>query len=137
MAVVDDEDFESVSGIKWRINKQKEVSYALSRSGYLHRFIMGNPSGMVVDHINHNGLDCRRSNLRVCTRSQNAMNRNGPRRNTISGVRGVTFRKGRFTAAINVGGISKHLGNFHSAYEASEAYQSANRKFFGEFGGKF
>ena len=82
VAIIDDEDFERVSRYKWVSLKNKRTVYA-SRSSdlkggkktmYMHRFIMNPPSDMQVDHINGDGLDNRRVNLRVCTQSQNLKN---------------------------------------------------------------
>jgi hypothetical protein len=86
-AIIDEEDFELVSSIKWYeskvIRKGKYYnSYALGKLGTdkkrktvsMHRLIMGNPEGLVIDHINHNGLDNQKSNLRAVTASENQKN---------------------------------------------------------------
>jgi len=86
-AIIDEEDFELVSSIKWYESKsiikgKYYNSYALGKLGTdknrktvsMHRLIMGNPEGLVIDHINHNGLDNRKSNLRAVTFSENQKN---------------------------------------------------------------
>lgn len=63
----------------------------------LHRFIMNTPKGLLVDHINHNGLDNRKSNLRNCTAKENRANRRkNPTRNPlyILGYKWIMFEKG-------------------------------------------
>ena len=75
----DEEDFEEVSGHCWLILKNGYVSCGLDgKTVTLHRFLMSPPQGMVIDHINHNKADNRRSNLRICTVSENALNRAVP-----------------------------------------------------------
>lgn len=71
-AIVDKEDYDRVSKYRWYYNN----GYAVSDFGVrMHRFIMNPPHDMVVDHINHNRLDNRRSNLRICTQFENSQNR--------------------------------------------------------------
>lgn len=71
-ALVDDADFERVSAIKWCLLPVKNLRYAKSNNNLLlHRFIMEPPADMCIDHINGNGLDNRRCNLRVCTLAEN------------------------------------------------------------------
>lgn len=70
-AVIDDEDYDKVKTIKW----YNVHGYARSRSGVsMHRLILNAPDGLVVDHRNHNRMDNRKSNLRVCTQKENAKN---------------------------------------------------------------
>lgn len=94
-AIVDDDDFDRVSEFKWSftgngyairgIGSRKNRKYQL-----LHRFIMGDPTGH-IDHINGDGLDCRKSNMRVVTHAQNLRNQKTGRQ--ISGRRGVYWDK--------------------------------------------
>lgn len=84
-AKVDDDDYDRVVALgAWHcIPISKELAYACNSSRhqgrhkkvYMHRFIMNAPKGLEVDHINHDGLDNRKSNLRVCTHSENLRNR--------------------------------------------------------------
>src|SRR5688572_20855227 len=80
IAIVDDADYDFITSFKWHARKgsSRKVSmyYANSyKAGMMHRLIMGNPIGMQVDHINHNPMDNRRCNLRVCTIKENLRNR--------------------------------------------------------------
>jgi len=100
----------------------------------LHRIIMNPPKGLIVDHINHNGLDNRRSNLRLCTNSQNQMNRTKTRANT-SGYKGVRYNKntGKYQACITANKRNFYLGTFETAEEAVKAYRKAAKRLHGKF----
>lgn len=134
VAIVDDEDFALVSRYSWHFNS---YGYAgarergTQRSLLMHRVIMNAPPGVDVDHINHDGLDNRRLNLRLCTRSQNNANMRPPRPGQF---KGVWKRRGeRYQARIQVTGKDTVLGTFGSAEEAARAYDAAAREGFGEF----
>lgn len=91
-------------------------------SYYLHRFLTQCPKNLYVDHINHNGLDNRRScNLRVVTSGQNLQNRRGATRaNKSSCIRGVTWDKSnkKWVAYMTIDGKNKHLGRFNDLEQA-------------------
>jgi hypothetical protein len=98
----------------------------------LHRFLMGNPKGKLIDHINHDTLDNRRSvNLREATVSENLQNRKGLTSHNTSGFRGVSFdkSKGKYRAYIRVNNKLKALGCFESAVEAADVASAARRKY--------
>jgi HNH endonuclease len=86
---------------------------------YLHRLLMDAPAGLDVDHINGNGLDNRRCNLRVVTRSLNALNRRA--------VRGLWRDGTRWRAALCVAGVRHDLGSHATADAARRAYCRARR----------
>src|SRR3990167_7351351 len=94
-AMVDDEDYKYLSQWGWHLHISKFTNYARrvesnpkgSKNLYMHRVIMQTPKGMVTDHINRNGLDNRRKNLRVCTQAQNMANARMRKDNT-SGATG-------------------------------------------------
>src|SRR3990167_9841185 len=97
-SLIDDEDFEIVNGIKWFCLSVEKLSYAATNVKLsngkstlllMHRLILGNHSGITIDHINGNGLDNRKSNLRFCTHAQNMANRKTPTTNK-SGYKGVS-----------------------------------------------
>lgn len=100
----------------------------------LHRLIMDCPNGMVVDHINHNKSDNRKSNLRICTNSQNAMNSRIGSNNT-SGTKGVYYSKSRdvWIAFIIKDGKRIFLGYFKNIKDAIKTRKNAEIKYFGEF----
>lgn len=101
----------------------------------MHWEIVGQPAGMDhVDHINGDGLDNRRCNLRHATRSQNAINQDLSVRNK-SGHRGVHWSKARkrWIAVISYERRQHYLGSFRTKEEAAEAYAKAAEKHHGEF----
>lgn len=134
-ALVNAEDFDRVSKHRWYLldsNKKGKLFYAISRiegkTTLLHRFILG---GQTWDHANGNGLDCRRENLRECTRQQNNFNRKFTKNKT--GFHGVYKIRERFQASIRINGRNKSLGYFATAEEAAEARETGAKKLFGKF----
>jgi hypothetical protein len=123
VTLVDDEDFDWLTAIgKWHVEFRGIRMYARHRSGYMHRIIMNRPA-LDVDHHDGDGLNNRRSNLRVATRSANMLNPNVTRRlDNKSGKTGVhfdTFYKG-WKAEIKVNGKKYHLG-VHDTLDAAIA----------------
>ena len=103
-AMVDDEDFDILSCIRWQISRSGERAYAIHKTrksdrsnvAYLmHRLIMRTKDGEVIDHINGDGLDNRKENLRFATHSQNLANTGRSKVNT-SGYKGVHLAGGHF-----------------------------------------
>lgn len=138
-ALVDAGDYERVSQISWSVLVTRRTSYAMTESEgsplHLHRFVMNAPDDMQVDHINGNGLDCRRSNLRLCSRTENARNYKKTISPTSSLFKGVSFHKrvGKWAATIGVGGKNLHLGYFATEVDAAHAYDRAAHKHFEDF----
>ena len=132
---VDIQDFAYLSKFSWSVSKEGNKFYAQKYGiGKMHRFILGLPRGdkRVVDHINGDGLDNRRSNLRLCTRGQNLMNKK-PNRKGSSAFKGVSKRRDKFVTKIRLGGKDFHIGTFTSEVEAAKAYDHKARELFGEF----
>jgi hypothetical protein len=100
----------------------------------MHRVIMKTPEEMDTDHINHDQLDNRRENLRICTRSENKRNSVAYKTNT-SGFKGVTFSRhtNKWQAQIKVGDLEKYLGYFSKLEAAAHAYDDAAKKYYGDF----
>jgi hypothetical protein len=141
-AIVDKEDYPSLSKYEWQVLITGGKKYAVRRKWLrespkkqitpMHRQIMNAPKGMTVDHINGNGLDNRKENLRIATISQN--NANGHRKKKPrSGYVGVNRHGRGWMARISVGKKVTYLGTFDTAKKAFEAYADAHVKSFGEF----
>lgn len=128
VAIIDDDDFYLVSQYKWFITSTKGTNYAASdnrRKGgkyiYMHRLILNADEIYEVDHINHNGLDNRKENLRLVSHRENLMNR---RKKNKTGYSGVVESNGRYLARIRINGEKIYLGMFDTAYNAHLAYLS-------------
>jgi hypothetical protein len=134
-AVIDEQDASKVLPIRWHINAHPHTVYARSSNPrtYLHRFVMNAQKGQFVDHINGDGLDNRRANLRIVTPSQNIMNRNAA--NAKREYKGITFSKvkGLWVAQIKKDGKGKFIGHFDDPVDAAIAYDLAALTLFGEF----
>jgi hypothetical protein len=137
VAIVDDCDYERLSGFKWYASLEGKRFYAVhgrKQKIRMHRLILYAPRGKEVDHINGNTLDNRRGNLRLATRAQNGRNRRISRTNT-SGFKGVHLHKrtGRWNAQIKFRGKIYNLGCFDTPEEAAREYDRAARLAFGKF----
>lgn len=142
VAIVDDEDYDLVFGFPWIATGGKWNTYA--KFGYgprtarkhelMHRMITGCPDGFEVDHINHNGLDNRKENLRVVDSSQNKWNQR-IKSNNKSGFKGVHYdnRRQRFVASIQVGKKRLYLGVCRDILDAAKAYEDAAKKLHKEY----
>lgn len=143
-AVVDAADWPLVCGYRWYAFSGPWTTYARARIGtqdsgrrryaYLHRLLLGAGVGEQVDHIDHDGLNNRRANLRIATCSQNAGN-SRRRSDNKSGYKGVSWyaRSGKWWACIRRDGKTRHLGYFSDPWDAAMAYNVAAREVFGEF----
>jgi hypothetical protein len=143
VALVDDADYERVSAFKWTATKVKNTTYAVRKvrtasggttSQLLHRFIAGVTHPRIeVDHEDHDGLNCQRSNLRPCVRGENGGNTKKTR--GASRYKGVSWdsSRGLWRAFITVHKRSKFLGRFRAESDAALVYDAAARAAFGEF----
>lgn len=139
-AIVDNEDFEYLNQFRWSyLDRGKYTGYAI-RSGrgktvYMHREIMGTKDGELTDHIDGDGLNNRRSNLRIASPAQNQANRR-PRKIGSSGVVGVYLSKGKkksWQARYSRDDKWLHIGYFLTKEEAGEAYNKVITKVRGDF----
>lgn len=139
-AFVDDEDYENLIRYRWYAKPSNRNWYAVTYNNKskkqinMENFIIDNPNGLIIDHINRNGLDNQRKNLRLATKTQNLRN-SRKRRNTSSKYKGVSLYKryNKWEANIRVNKKLLHLGFFDDEKEAAMAYNEAAKKHFGDF----
>lgn len=137
-ALVDDEDFESLTAFSWFVTRGiSKWPYAVrsirGRPFSLHRQLMGAPQNREVDHINGDTLDNRRKNLRICSHKENLRNKSKQAGTTLSRFKGVSLSRGRWRAQIEQNGVNLRLGTFSSEFAAARQYDRAARVFFGSF----
>lgn len=139
VVIVDDEDYEYLNQFKWYLSyygyavRNTKMENGNKKSIKMHREILKVQSNEFIDHINHNRLDNRKSNLRIATKSQNAAN--SKKRKSSSKFKGVSWIQilGKWRARIRVNGKSYHLGVFNNEIDAAIAYNTSAKLFFGEF----
>ena len=137
--LVDDDALALLAGPTWRVIRRRGPAYAgcllrtddgAHRWVAMHRLIAGAVDGEVVDHINGDGLDNRRSNLRRCSHRENMRNRRGHGKRPF---KGVEARGNRWRASIMLDGKAINLGRFDTAIEAAVAYDIGARERHGTF----
>jgi RNA polymerase sigma factor (sigma-70 family) len=135
-ALIDDEDYWLVSQYKWYLSPGgRAATFSKNSSTSMHRLVMGNPEGLVVDHIHHNVLDNRKSKLRACTKQQNSCNQKMSRVNT-SGYKGVSRQSKRssvWVVEIKAKGKVFKLGAYSRLWEAARSYNEGAIKYHGEY----
>lgn len=139
VALVDDEDFEYLNQFRWNAHKGRNTFYAVRQltvdgkktAQLMHGEVM---KGKCIDHIDGNGLNNQKSNLRFCTLSENQMNKR-KRYNCTSIYKGVYFNKRakKWLARIGINGKDIHLGLFASEVDAARAYNAKAIELFCEF----
>ncbi len=145
-ALVDDADYIELSQYKWHVHKdligklyarrtsikKKGKHFEISMARQILGLEKGDPRE--ADHVDHNTLDNRRDNLRVCTHQQNSSNRK-VRSNTSSQYKGVCWHRlaKKWMVGIMVNGESKYLGLYESETEAALVYNKAAKKYHGVF----
>ena len=144
-AIVDTDDYVWLSKYKWYVVKRGNTFYA-NRGQWsktqkrrltitMHRLIIDVPDGLFVDHINHNGLDNRKANLRPATPAENARYARYPKINTSSKYRGVWYnkKKEKWRATISVNLKRKQIGYFKNEIDAARAYDNAAKHYYKDF----
>lgn len=145
VALVDDADYKSLRQHRWYANKIRHIYYVqrniqVSNSKrqpiFMHRVILNAPDGVEIDHINGNGLDNRRSNLRLCTCGENSRHQR-LRLNNTTGFKGVTIAKqmprNPYQAQIMINNKQIYLGCHQTAEAAAKVYDAAALQHHGEF----
>ena len=140
VAIVDEEDYESVKDFRWHFNPKTGYVYRYGlneKTGkhgsiYLHRQIMGFPDNL-VDHKDGVKVNCRRSNLREATPSQNQYNKRKQAKKSASKFKGVTKSEYSWVARIHHNKKRLWLGAYKTEEEAAIAYNSKAKELFGEF----
>jgi hypothetical protein len=142
VAIVDDEDYIKCLRCKWCCNLIHGKYYAITviktngkwKEISMHRYIMKPKNNLQVDHINSNGLDNRKENLRLCTQSENKRNRIKNKNNT-SGYKGVIWNKlaNKWQSQIKYKNKLIYIGIYSDIHKAAEAYNTAAIKYHGKF----
>lgn len=141
-ALVDRDSVPKLGRLKWQAHwypgsrthyaKQTYIDNdGRKRSRFMHRMLLDAGPGSHIDHINHNGLDNRLCNIRLCTPFENARNTRGHK----PGYKGVSYstKKRAWIASITVHGKFNFIGHFNSALDAALAYNAKAKEYFGEF----
>lgn len=142
-ALVDDEDYEALVAHRWVTFRKGNLFYAgrnarqpdgSRKYQFMHRIILDAPAGLQVDHVNHDGLDNRRVNLRLAPGSLNHANAR-PIPNRTSPYKGVSWGRahGKWTASIRIDGRSRNLGSFDYEWDAARVYDDAAREAWGAY----
>jgi len=144
-ALVDNEDYESALQYKWYVVKNGNYFYAYANRKlgkdkkhhtlHMHRVIMGLRDDKIqIDHINRNGLDNRKSNLRLCNMSQNMMN-SRPMKNRLSKYKGVSWHSltKKWRVRVCLHGNLIEVGLYSNEEKAAAAYNKEAKRLFGDF----
>lgn len=130
VALVDSDDFEKININNWYLLKGKATFYAFRDGVYLHRLIMGFPD-KPIHHINGNGLDNRKANLKILAQSTHRTTSKG--RGKSSKYKGICKRGDKWVVSIGTRESQKHLGYYNSEIEAAKVYDFHAKKLYGEF----
>ena len=138
IAIIDLDDIELISQYKWNLSGGYARSVIDGHGIFMHKVIMNDLNNdFIIDHINRNRLDNRKSNLRIVTLQENSLNQSVYKNNT-SGVPGVLFNKSKnkWEASIQINRKRIYLGTFVNKEDAIKARKEAEEKYFGEFAPK-
>lgn len=136
---VDKRDLQILNSHNWKVAKYKSgikylYCYINGKITLFQHLLINRKEKRCIDHVNGNGLDNRRNNLRACTYSENMMNK-VKYKNNKSGYKGVYKVSGRnrWRSSLTVSGKKIEVGTFNTAVEAARAYDITAKLFFGEF----
>jgi hypothetical protein len=139
-ALIDDEDYDLVSQYKWCTQITGTKYYAVSRTSrlndankkqhriYMHRLILNPPKKTEIDHIDGDGLNNQKNNIRVCSHKENQRNQL-KHKDGKTGYKGLYYRDGKYEVYAN----HTYIGSFIDEIDAAKAYDIAAKKYFGEF----
>lgn len=132
--MVDDEDYEWLSCYKWCTSNHSGTDYVInSKLEYMHRLILCPPYGMVCDHINHDGLDNQKENIRVCTSSENQINKK-PQLGFTSKYKGVYWHiRNKWASLIKINQRGYHCGLYINEEDAALVYNLYAITIFGKY----
>jgi hypothetical protein len=140
---VDPEDYEYLIKHKWRTRKYPHTYYAIRtiqknnkrKIKLMHRIITNAPKGLLVDHINHDGLDNRKANLRLVTARENIWNSERGMHTGKSRFKGLAWlhEKKKWRVVLYVNNKKISYGNFKNEAEAARVYDKAAKKYKGQF----
>ena len=130
--IVDAEDYMLLNSLAWHVNSAGYAKHGTNT--LMHRLIMDAPAGYVVDHINGNPLDNRKSNLRICTQAENLRNQRKTHAQRSARYKGVSItRNGKWRARITLNQKWYSLGHYATPEEAAVAYNEAAKELHGEY----
>ena len=144
-AIVDPDDYDRLIKHKWYAQKSSAGFYAARsltngkkekrKNAHMHHLVIHIPPGMFCDHINRNGLDNRKANLRPATNAQNMWNRPKLRKYPASRYKGVDWvrKQKSWRARISVNGRRIYIGSFKNQIDSAKAYDRSAKKYHGEF----
>ena len=144
-AIVSPEDYERLSQCKWHAARHQRVFYAQTGTGrkgvrkkclvMMHRAVMGVEDDRVVDHQNHNGLDNRRTNLRIATWTENCWNKRKTSIKSSSQYKGVMWdkRRSKWQTMMGYNGKKIFVGYFDDEETAARAYDTKAKELYGKY----
>lgn len=139
--LVDEDDFKKYGHLKWCLSskgyvtrKQWNKKIKVDEEIRMHRVILSAKKGTIVDHVNRNKLDNRKSNLRLVSEHQSKWNVGIGSRNK-TGFKGVSFEKSRgvYRASIMLKGKQNFIGRFPCKIQAAKEYNKFAKKLFGKY----
>ena len=138
IALVDDADYELAKTHKWCARKSRNLYYASAKiSGKnvsLHAFLLASPKNSEIDHVDGNGLNNQRLNLRICSHMENMANQK-QHRDSKSPYKGISRAQhcDRWAAQLFFQGRKLYLGLFKDPIDAAKAYDAKAKELFGSF----